>query len=283
MTAAPAQTIKEKIMQPTAGESLTAMINESDTYIAKMQNGVHYTISQENWSLRHDYYLDMFVEHLPLVVQELQQGGNPLRHILEMGIARGVLSIGLALLTTDATQIVGIDIDPEAAALVAQNAATNGVADRIEVRIGDLFAPVKADERFDVIIGELPMNVVDPQRHQEYVEAGYGAELLNIGGGADGRYFIDALITQGAHYLNPGGAIVFIQSSFVSIEKSMQRFAEVGLTGSIVAQREWLLKNTKFTRMNRPFIEAVHGNVFDQRADGEDIFYLTIMKGVKAA
>ena len=270
-------------MQHVLTESLTAITAGEDTYIAKMQNGVQYPIRQENWSLRHDYYLDMFVEHLPLVVQELQQSGNSLQDILEMGIARGVLSIGLALLTDDETQIVGIDIDPGAEALVAQNAAANDVADKIEVRVGDLFAPVKAGECFDLIIGELPMNVVDPQRHQEYVAAGYGDELLNISGGSDGRYFIDALIAQGAQYLNPGGAIVFIQSSFVSIEKSMQRFAEVGLTGSIVAQREWLLKDTKFTRMNRPFIEAVHGDVFDQRGDGEDIFYLTIMKGVKAA
>ncbi len=262
-------------------ESLTAITQGGDTYIAQMNNGMTYTIDQADWSLRHDYYLDMFVEYLPTIVAGLQEQGNPIRSILEMGIARGVLSIGLAMLLRDETKIVGIDIDADSETLVAKNAAANGVAEMIEVRIGDLFAPVQTGECFDLLVGELPMNVIDPQRTQEYIDAGYGSEILNIGGGADGRKFIDALIEQGSRFLNPGGAVVFIQPTFISVEKTMRMFADNGLVGSIIAQREWLLRDTKFTRMNRPHIEAVYGDIFDTRADGETVFYLTIVQGVK--
>lgn len=265
----------------TAAESLTVITGGGDTYTAHMKNGLSYTIDQEDWSLRHDYYLDMFVEYLPVIIDDLQAGGNPLRTILEMGIARGVLSIGIALLMKDQTKIVGIDIDEEAKTLVAKNAATNGVEQTIEVRIGNLFEPVAAGETFDMIIGELPMNVIDLQRTQEYIDAGYELEVLNIGGGADGRYFIDALIKEGVKYLNPSGAVVFIQSSFISVDKTLSMFEEYGMVGSVIARREWLLNDTKFTKMNRPYIEAVYGDIFDKREDGEDIFYLTIVKGVK--
>ena len=265
--------------QANAGLSLTS--TGGDTYTAKMVNGVHYPIGQEAWSIKTDYYLDTFVHYLPNIIAALQQSGNEVKRVLEIGVARGVLSIGIALLTDDDTQIIGIDIEEKAHALVTQNALTNGVQHKIEVRIGDMFTPVRPGETFDLIIGELPIIPVDPIKQQQYIAEGYASEILNISGGANGRDFVDALIAQGAAFLNPGGAVVLIQPSFIGVEETLQRCAHAGLQGTVLVSKAWRLDDTKFTRNNKEYIERTTGYIFPKNSAGEDVFFLTIIKGVK--
>jgi SAM-dependent methyltransferase len=264
---------------PEAGISLTS--SGGDFYVAKMQNGLEYKIAQEAWSIKTDYYLDTFVHHLSGIIANLQENGNPVKRVLEIGVARGVLSIGIALLTGEDTRIVGIDIEEKAHALVTKNARANGVEHKIEVRIGDLFSPVQAGEKFDLIIAELPIIPVDPAKQQRYIAEGYASEILNISGGADGRDFVDALIVQGAPFLNPGGAIVLIQPSFLGTEVTIQRYAAVGLTGEVLVNKPWRLRDTKFTYNNKDYIAATTGYIYPTNSNGDEIFYLTILKGVK--
>jgi methylase of polypeptide subunit release factors len=223
------------------------------------------------------------VYHLPDIIADLRRSGNPLKKVLEMGVARGVLSIGIALLTDEDTHIVGIDIEEKAKTLVGRNAMTNSVYDKIEVRIGNLFEPVQPGETFDLIFGELPIIPVDPVQQQQYIAEGFASEILNISGGVDGRYFIDLLITQGARFLNPGGALVLIQPSFIDVEKTLALFDQHGLTGTVLVSRPWRLDDTKFTRQNKGYIEAVHHYTFPQNEAGDEIFFLTILRGSKRA
>ncbi len=269
------------IAPPARAMGLTMTSSGGDTYTAVMKNGQQYNVHQEDWSVKTDYYLDTFVYNLPDLVTQLKQTGNPLKSILEMGVARGVLSIGFALLTDADTHIVGIDIEEQAKTLVTQNAQVNRVADKIEVRIGDLFAPVQAGETFDLIFGELPFIPVDPVLQQQYIADGHASEILNVSGGPDGRYLVDVLITQGARFLNPGGALLLIQPSFIGVEKTMNLLAEQGLTGKVLVSREWRLDDTKFTRQIRGYIEALNPVAFPQNAKGEDVFYLTILMGIR--
>jgi SAM-dependent methyltransferase len=275
--------IRESITSigPSSGQGLSVTSQGGDTYTAKMGNGVDYPIHQEAWSIKTDYYLDTFVHHLPEIIADLQQSGNPLNRVLEMGVARGVLSIGIALLTGEETRLVGIDIEEKAHLLVTRNAEANGVAHKIEVRIGDLFAPVQPGESFDLIFGELPIIPVNAEEQRSYIADGYASEILNISGGPDGRFFVDKLIDQGATHLRPGGAVVLIQPSFIGVEKSLELLAQAGLTGSVLVRREWRLDDTKFTRSNKGYIEKTTGYRFPQNEAGEDVFYLTILKGVK--
>jgi len=178
---------------------------------------------------------------------------------------------------------VGIDIEEKAHTLVTRNATANGVDHKIEVRIGDLFAPVQPGEFFDLIFGELPIIPVDAEDQRRYIAEGYASEILNISGGPDGRFFVDKLIQEGATHLRPGGAVVLIQPSFIGVERSLDLLARAGLVGSVLVRREWRLADTKFTRANKGYIEKSTGYRFAQNAAGEDIFYLTILKGVKPA
>jgi|GEM_PF-1426598 len=277
--------IRESITSigPSNGAGLSVTSQGGDTYTAQMGNGVSYPIHQEAWSIKTDYYLDTFVHNLPEIIADLQRDGNPLNRVLEMGVARGVLSIGIALLTGEDTHLVGIDIEEKAHTLVTRNAEANGVDHKIEVRIGDLFAPVQPGEEFDLICGELPIIPVDAEEQRGYIADGYASEILNISGGPDGRFFVDKLIRQGAAHLRPGGALVLIQPSFIGVDRSLALLAEAGLTGSVLVRREWRLDDTKFTRSNKGYIEKTTGYRFPQNGAGDDIFYLTILKGVKSA
>ena len=72
--------------------------------------------------------------------------------LLDIGTGSGVQAIFAA---DKASSVVATDINPLAIEAAALNAKRNGVSDRIEVRQGDLFAPVKPGEKFDVILSNI--------------------------------------------------------------------------------------------------------------------------------
>lgn len=73
--------------------------------------------------------------------------------VLDLGTGSGIAAIVAA--RAGAGRVVAVDINPAAARAAAANAARYGLAGRIAVRAGDLFAPV-AGERFDRILCNPP-------------------------------------------------------------------------------------------------------------------------------
>jgi Ribosomal protein L11 methyltransferase (PrmA) len=260
---------------------LTLTFEGGDTYIATMSNGTHFAVRQEDWSVKTDYYLETFVHYLPDLVRDIRATGNRLESVLEMGIARGVLSIGVALLTDDATRIIGIDIEDNARGLVAANAADNGVGHKIAVRIGDMFDPVSQDETFDLVFGEMPFIPVDPVLQEQWIDQGHASEILNVSGGPDGRKFVDALIAQGARHVREGGALMLAQPSFIGVETTLDLMAAHGLQGRVAVAREWRLADTRFTLRSRPYIESLYPSAFSLNDAGDAVFSVTIVVAVK--
>ncbi|HEX2163530.1 MAG TPA: methyltransferase, partial [Thermoanaerobaculia bacterium] len=89
-------------------------------------------------------------------------------------------------------RVVATDLNPAAVAAARANAAANGFADRIEVRHGDLFAPV-AGERFDLVLFNppyfrgAPRDEADRAWRSDDVRERFAAELAGVlapGGGA---------------------------------------------------------------------------------------------------
>ncbi|MBI2395357.1 MAG: methyltransferase [Deltaproteobacteria bacterium] len=76
---------------------------------------------------------------------------SPVDRVLDVGCGAGAAALCLA---RNARVAVGVDINPRAALLARVNAAVNAV-DNVELRVGDLFAPV-AGERFDLIVSQPP-------------------------------------------------------------------------------------------------------------------------------
>ncbi|PSK61940.1 Release factor glutamine methyltransferase [Micromonospora sp. MH33] len=82
----------------------------------------------------------LYAEWLPYPV-----GGS----FCEIGSGTGYLSVLAAL--RGCAAVTATDISPVAVDNTRRNAARHGVADRLSVHQGDLFTPIPAGERFDVI------------------------------------------------------------------------------------------------------------------------------------
>lgn len=82
---------------------------------------------------------------------------HPVATALDLGTGCGVQALHLA---RHADRVVATDVNPRALAMARFNAALNGVADRVEVREGSLFAPVHR-ERFDLVTTNPPF-VISP-------------------------------------------------------------------------------------------------------------------------
>lgn len=74
------------------------------------------------------------------------------RSALDMGTGSGV---GAVFAARSGFRVVGVDINPDAVRCARINVLLNRLEDRVEIRTGDLFAPV-GDERFDLVLFNPP-------------------------------------------------------------------------------------------------------------------------------
>jgi release factor glutamine methyltransferase len=82
-----------------------------------------------------------------LISEEVQ----PSDRVLDMGTGCGIDAI---LAARKSAQVVGVDLNPRAVEAAAVNAARNGVADRIQFMVSDVFQAVEGD--FDLILFDPP-------------------------------------------------------------------------------------------------------------------------------
>ncbi len=134
-----------------------------------------------------------------LALARLPDGGA----LLDLGTGGGAIALAVASERPDAA-VTGVDVDPAALALAAENAARLELAPRLLQ--SDLYDALPADERFDVIAANLPY-VPDGD---ERVEAGVHAHEPHgaLYAGADGLDLIRRAITGAPARLMPGGFVV---------------------------------------------------------------------------
>jgi len=163
--------------------------------------------------------------------------------VLDLCTGSGAIAISLAK-ELPAARVVATEISPEAAAIAKRNAERNELADRVEVRIGDLFAPIDRErERFDLI-------VANPPYIATAVIATLSAEVqreprIALDGGPDGLTFYDQICAAATSYLAPGGALV-VEHGFDQADAVRERFAAAGLREIAVVHD--LGKNPRVTR-----------------------------------
>jgi release factor glutamine methyltransferase len=146
--------------------------------------------------------------------------------ILDLCTGSGAIAVSLAK-EYPAAQIVATEISAAAAAVARRNATRNAVADRIDVRQGDLFAPVHG-ERFDLIASNPPYiaSSVIPTLSAEVRRE----PVIALDGGGDGLAFYDRICAEARAYLAPGGVLV-VEHGFDQADPVRARFAGAGLSG----------------------------------------------------
>jgi methylase of polypeptide subunit release factors len=181
-------------------------------------------------------------KHLPAA--DLFAGMLPLRegiHFLEIGTGIGAVAILAAL--AGASRVLATDINADAVANARANAEMHGLAGRMEVRYGDVFDPVGADERFDLIFWNVPFAFVEPERQLTPLQR----STLDPGYTSLRRY-----VSEGPCHLAPGGLLTMGFSSTLGRFNLLEEIAaESGLEVRIV-------ESTDATE-ERPYVlELIH-------------------------
>ena len=95
-------------------------------------------------------------ETTSLCLEALDEGVRGGERVLDIGTGSGILAI--AALKLGAGSAEGVDIDPVAVRTAGENAALNGVADKLTVLVGDLSD--KASGRYDIITANIVANAI---------------------------------------------------------------------------------------------------------------------------
>lgn len=143
--------------------------------------------------------------------------------VLDLCTGSGVIAISLAK-ELPAARVVATELSEPAVAIAKRNAERNGVADRVEVRLGDLWEPVAGD-RFDLICSNPPYiatKVIDTLQAEVKREP-----RLALDGGPDGLAFYDRICAAARIHLEPGGALV-VEHGFDQADAVRERFAAAG-------------------------------------------------------
>jgi release factor glutamine methyltransferase len=141
--------------------------------------------------------------------------------VLDMGTGSGVCAVRAA---QRARRVVAVDINPAAVRCATINALLNRLEARLEVRHGDLFAPVNG-ERFDLIVFNPPFVRGAPRDDRDRAW-----RSLDVP---------ERFAAQLPQHLRPGGCALVLLSSFGDGEHFLAEFARRRLAVTVMAERHF--------------------------------------------
>jgi release factor glutamine methyltransferase len=146
--------------------------------------------------------------------------------VLDMGTGCGILAV---LAAEKAKSVLAVDVNPYALQCAAKNAENNGVKERIDFRRGDLFQPIKQNERFSLILFNAPYLPSEPDEEKSWIGKAWA-------GGRNGRKIIDQFVMDAPNFLAEGGRIQLVQSSLSNVNRTIEMFGELDLRATVAAQ-----------------------------------------------
>ncbi len=151
---------------------------------------------------------------------------RPGEHVLEIGTGIGLASV---LAARAGCHVVATDVVPAAVECARENAVLNGVGDRVDVRLGDCYEPVRG-LTFDLICTSPPQMPTPPGRERDDPVAAAD------NGGADGWELLDRVIEGASCHLNPGGRLVFTMFAFLGLKGARLRLEGAGLEPAVIGR-----------------------------------------------
>lgn len=148
--------------------------------------------------------------------------------VLDMGTGCGILAVVAA---RKAKKVVAVDVNPHAIHCARKNTEINKIADKIDIRKGDLFQPIRKAEKFNLIIFNAPYLPSTPTESRSWLDKSWA-------GGSTGRQLIDQFIAEAPHYLEENGKILLVQSSLANIDDTLEKLGKAELEVQIIAERK---------------------------------------------
>lgn len=161
--------------------------------------------------------------------------------VLDLGTGCGILGI---LVAKKAKMVVATDLNPHAVNCAKMNAKLSRVEDKMDIRLGDLFQPIKQDERFSLILFNAPYLPSSRDEEKTWIERAWA-------GGPTGRQLIDRFISEAPRYLSENGRILLVQSSLSNINETLQKLTELGLKARIFAEKKVMFETIALIEARR--------------------------------
>jgi release factor glutamine methyltransferase len=142
------------------------------------------------------------------VLEHLRRSGASAPAVLDLCTGSGAVAVSVAYECPDA-RVRATEIVPAAAEVARANAERAGVADRVAVLVGDLFAPLPEDllGTFDVVAANPPYVPTAELADLPGEVAGFEPRAA-LDGGRDGLDVVRRIAEEASAWLKPGGLLV---------------------------------------------------------------------------
>jgi len=176
---------------------------------------------------------------------------RPGERVLEIGTGIGLAAVRAA---RAGARVIATDVVEAAVRCARENAVLNGVADLVDVRLGDGFEPVRG-LAFDLICTSPPQMPTPPDR--ERTDALAAAD----NGGRDGWSLLDRVIAGAPAHLRPGGRLVFTLFGFLGIKAALGKLADAGLEPAILGQETQAFPRVGYERLEHMRADDAEGSL----------------------
>lgn len=131
---------------------------------------------------------------------------NNFKTALDMCTGSGCIACMIAKLTD--CQVVGVDISTDALHVAFENMERMKLFNRASFRKSDIFAKIREDERFDIIVSNPPY--IPPQMKKDIQkEVTFDPDLALYTNDEKGLEFYEKIIAGAHSFLNDGGYLMF--------------------------------------------------------------------------
>lgn len=140
-----------------------------------------------------------------VVLDRTREAGAGRERVLDIGTGTGAIALSL-LAEGGFERAVATDASADALALAHENAVRLGLASRLDLRLGETWAPVAQGERFAAVVSNPPY-VATSERSRLAPEVVDWEPPLALFAGADGLDVIREIVAGAAGRLLPGGLL----------------------------------------------------------------------------
>ncbi len=195
---------REFVKNRVAGMPVAYIVGKKEFY------SLNFTVTRDTLIPRPE------TEHLVAAVIDALKAAPPGTEltVADVGTGSGAIAISVAKYAAK-SQVTAIDASAAATKVAEQNARELGVADRVQVRVGDLLSGVDMGQKFRAIAANLPyVSQAEFEQLDKSVKE-FEPESALVGG-ETGIEIIARLIPQAADHLQAGGLLALEVSPMIA-------------------------------------------------------------------